>query len=122
MRAADIRPLLPPENEPAQIVEDHLLGLTGRARLIGIFNADDERAAVMTREEPVEDRRARAPDVKVACGRRGEADADRHLRRSVAEERRRPGDWSAGVFAGVRETRAHLAGWKPALLGSKRRR
>src|SRR2546430_11525365 len=37
---------------------------------------DDECTSVMPREEPVEDRRARAADVEMAGGRRSEADAD----------------------------------------------
>ena len=38
----------------------------GVARFVGVFDAQNECAAVMPREEPVEERGARAADVEVA--------------------------------------------------------
>ena len=43
---------------------------------IGVLDAQDEDAAVPPREEPVEQRRARAADVEIAGGRGCEADSD----------------------------------------------
>src|SRR5436305_10285990 len=65
MRSADIGTFVPHQSEPAKIVEHHRLRLGSRPRLIRILDADDERAAVMLRKQPVENRRARAADVEV---------------------------------------------------------
>jgi hypothetical protein len=46
------------------------------ARLVRVFNAQDELASVMPRKEPVEKRRSRAADVKIAGRRGGETNAD----------------------------------------------
>ena len=51
---------------------DHLVR---RALGVGVLDAQHEHAAVAAREQPVEERRARAADVQVAGGRRREADA-----------------------------------------------
>ena len=75
MRSADVRALVPVEAEPAQPVEDAGDHVGRRALDVGVFDAQDERAAVAPRVEPVEERRAGAADVQVT-GRRGrEADA-----------------------------------------------
>src|SRR5207253_9126030 len=79
MRSADVRPFAPVEPQPAQVVEHHRFRLARGARLIRVLDADQERAAVMLREQPVEDRRARTADVQMAGGRWGEADPDRHV-------------------------------------------
>ena len=76
-RAADVRPLVPVEAEPAQILEDALLGLLGRALGVGVLDAEDERAVVAAREQPVEERRARVADVQLAGRAGGEADSHR---------------------------------------------
>src|SRR5205085_3258383 len=83
MRTANIRSLVPIEPQPAQILQHHRLGLARRASLISVFDADDESAAVMLCEKPVEDRRARATDVKVAGRRRCESNANGHAARSL---------------------------------------
>src|SRR5690242_18312303 len=75
MRAADVRTLVPIEPEPAQAVDDSLHHLPRRALRVGVLDAQHEDAAVAPREEPVEEGRAGAADVKVAGGRGGEADA-----------------------------------------------
>ena len=46
-----------------------------RALAVGVLDAQDERAAVVARQQPVEQRRARVADVQVAGRARGEADA-----------------------------------------------
>src|SRR5262249_45573487 len=75
MRAAHLGPLVPGEAEPAHVAEDDLLVLRGAALLVGVLDAEDEGAARAARPEPVEERGADAPDVEVAGGRGGEAEA-----------------------------------------------
>jgi len=53
------------------------------ARPVGVFNAQNEFAAVMPRKEPVEKRRARAADVEIASRRVSETDADFSLQLSA---------------------------------------
>ena len=66
VRPSDVRPFVPAQPEPAQAVEDagdHV----GRGSLdVGVFDAEQERAVVAARIEPVEERRARAADVQIA--------------------------------------------------------
>ena len=76
VRAADLRPFVPVEAEPAQSVEDAVHHLVRRALDVGVFDAQDEHAAEPPREQPVEQRRAGAADVQVAGGRGSETDAD----------------------------------------------
>ena len=68
--------LVPVEAEPFQAVVDDLHGVDGVAGLVGVLDAQDELAAVVPREEPVEQGGARPADVQKAGGRRGETDAD----------------------------------------------
>jgi competence protein ComEC len=63
---------VPIEAEPAHPVEDRVDRRLGRARAIGILDAQQELAAVMAREQPVEQRRARAADMQIAGRRRRE--------------------------------------------------
>ncbi len=67
------RPLVVVQAEPAQGVEDLLDVLRGRALAVGIFDAQDERPAVVPREQPVVQRRASTADVQRAGRRRSEA-------------------------------------------------
>jgi hypothetical protein len=75
VRAVDLGPLVPVEAEPPQSVEDRLHHFRRRALEIGIFNPQDERPAEPAREQPVEQRRAGAPDVQIPGRRRREPDA-----------------------------------------------
>ena len=75
VRAVDLRPLVPVEAEPAQAVENSLDHVVRRAFDVGVFDAQHEDAAQLAREQPVEERGARAADVEVAGGRGSEADA-----------------------------------------------
>ena len=79
MRAADFRPLVPVETEPAQAVENAVDHFARRSLGVRVFDAQHERAAVPAREEPVEQRRAGAADVQVTRRRRGKTDADHVL-------------------------------------------
>ena len=65
------------EPEPAQSIVDRRGRFFGVAGFVGVLDAQDKRAAVMPREEPVEERRARAADVQITGGRRSKADANR---------------------------------------------
>ena len=56
-----------------------LVAVAGGALGVGVFDAEDERAAVPPREEPVEERRPRPADVQVAGRRRRKAHPDGHL-------------------------------------------
>ena len=69
------RALVPVEAEPAHAFEDALDHGFGRALEIGVFDAQDESAAGVAGEEPVEERGAGAANVQVASGRGSEADA-----------------------------------------------
>ena len=71
------RPLVPVEVEPAQRLEDRLDRLLRRPVPVGVLDAEDEDAAVMPGEEPVEEGGARAPHVEVAGRARRESDPDR---------------------------------------------
>src|SRR5437773_12510609 len=74
--SAHMRTFIPIETEPAQSFIDRGSGFFGIARSIGVLDAQNEFAVVMSREEPIEKSGARAADVEIASGRRGEADAD----------------------------------------------
>ena len=74
--AALERAFVPVEPEPFQTVVDGLGRLGGIAGFVGVFDAQDERAAGVPGVEPVEKRGAGATDVKIAGGRGGEADTD----------------------------------------------
>src|SRR5262249_55932091 len=80
------RALVPLQAEPLQIFEHHRLRLARGAGDVGVFDSQNEGALVMPGEEPVEDRRARAADVKVTGWRRCEADADGHAPKSILSE------------------------------------
>jgi hypothetical protein len=80
MRPAGDRPFIPREPEPAQAIEDPGDHVGRRSLGVGVFNPQDERAAMSSRVEPVEQRRARAAHVQVAGRRRSKANAWRHAR------------------------------------------
>lgn len=69
---------IPIEAEPVQAVEDSLACFVGVSCFVGVFDAEDEGAAVFSCEEPVEERGSRAADVEVAGGRWCEAGANGH--------------------------------------------
>ena len=70
------RPLVPVEPEPPHRVDDLADVLLGGARAVGVLDPQDEDAAVVAGEGPVEERGPGAADVKVAGGARGKADAN----------------------------------------------
>ena len=62
-----------PISSQRRLVEDRVDRRVGRALAVGVLDAQHEGAAVMAREEEVEERRARAADVQVAGRARSEA-------------------------------------------------
>jgi hypothetical protein len=74
--AAHMRALVPVQAEPFQSIVNCGRRFFDMARSVGVFNAQNEFAAVMPRKEPVEERRSRAADVEIASRRGGETDAD----------------------------------------------
>ena len=75
-RSADERPFIPVEAKPSQPVEDAVDHVGRRSLGVRVFDPEHERAAVPAREQPVEERGARAADVQVSRRRRREADAN----------------------------------------------
>ena len=71
-----MRAFVPIQPEPMQAVVNRRGSFLRVARFVGIFDAQNKCAAVMPREEPVEERRARAADVQIAGRRWSETDAD----------------------------------------------
>ena len=74
-RALKHRLLVPVEAEPGEAVEDDAGVLVRGAFLVGVFDAEQELAARVAGEEPVEEGGAGAADVEVARGRRREPEA-----------------------------------------------
>src|SRR5947209_2238956 len=82
--AGDARELMhrlavPFEAEPCQAIEDRGDRLVGRARAVGVLDAQQEFAATPARIKPVEQCGARAADVQEA-GRRGRKAGDDLIR------------------------------------------
>ena len=91
VRTADVGPFVPVEPEPPQALDDPRDHVPGRSLGVRVLDAQDERAAMAAREEPVEERRARAADVQITGRRRREANANhpflRVLCRSLPQRR-----------------------------------
>jgi hypothetical protein len=64
---------IPVEPEPAEILLDRGGELLGRARGVGVVEAEDQRAAAFAREEPVDERRAGVAEMEAPRRARGEA-------------------------------------------------
>ena len=67
--------LVPEEVQPSEAIEDLTGLLVGAARLVRVFDAQEELAAVFLDEEPVDKRGARAADVEVTGWRGCEAES-----------------------------------------------
>ena len=72
------RTLVEVQVEPAEGVEDLLHVLRRRSLPVGIFDAQDERAALAAREQPVVERGPGAADVQRAGWGRSKANSDGH--------------------------------------------
>ncbi len=71
--AARAGAFIPVQAEPAQAVEDPADHLVRRSLGVGVFDAEDERAAVPPREEPVEERGTRPAYMEVPGWRRSKS-------------------------------------------------
>ena len=69
---------VPVEPEPGQGVADLLDSVRDLAARVRVLDPEAELASLVTREEPVEQRRANAPDVERPGRARGHANADGH--------------------------------------------
>src|SRR5262249_39977654 len=63
--SADVRPFVPVEAEPLDVVNQLIFKTRLAAFHIGVFHAKHHRAAVMTGKKPVEQRGAGVPDVQL---------------------------------------------------------
>src|SRR5262249_3029159 len=79
--ALEERPLVPVEAEPPEPLQVLVHRGLGRSLAVGVLEPEHETTAVMAREEPVEEGRARAADVQVAGGTGREPRADLHAGR-----------------------------------------
>ncbi len=75
VRALEGDLLVPVEPEPGHPLEDRAGALVAAAGAVRVLDAEEEGAAGLAGEEPVEEGRARAADVEVAGGGGGEAEA-----------------------------------------------
>ena len=94
---ADFGPFVPVESEPSQVFENRRVRFGGRTVGVRIFDAQNERAVVTAREQPVEQRRADVADVQMPGRARGEADAHAWIRLQAR----------AAGFAGQQRDRVH---------------
>ena len=76
VRSAHLGALVPVEAEPAHHLEEGVVGLLGVPRGVGVLDPEDEGAAVVAGERPVEQRRAGQPDVRGAGRGGAEPDPD----------------------------------------------
>lgn len=70
--ATHLHAFVPLQAHPPQVVQDRLFRFLGGPLAIGVFNAQDEGAALAAGEQPIEQGRAGVADVQVAGGRRSE--------------------------------------------------
>ncbi len=82
VRTADIRAFGPFDAQPAQRIEDHLLGFAGGTRLIGILDTQNELATVLTSEALVEQGDVGGADVGITSRRRCDARTNGHVESS----------------------------------------
>ena len=75
-RPADVGAFVPVEAQPLQVLEDLRFGAGLVALQVGVFDAQDERSALLPREQPVEERGARVAHLQVPGGRWRKADAN----------------------------------------------
>ena len=99
---ADLGTLVPGQAQPVEPVEDVLLESDRRAGRIGVLEPEDERAAVPAREQVVEQRGARRPDVEGPRWARGHAGPDGPVRRRPLGRRHRGILGEGGEGAGRR--------------------
>ena len=70
---------VPRQAQPVEPVDDRRDSPRRRPHAVGVFDAQQELAAMMARKKPVEERSARPADVQKPGRRRRETDDDAHL-------------------------------------------
>jgi hypothetical protein len=75
----DIRALVPLQTNPAQRVEDHLLAAGDETCAVGVLDAQHELAATLLCKNVVQQADVGCSNVRIACGRRRNANADRRV-------------------------------------------
>ena len=78
VRAADVRPLVPRQAEPAQRLEDLSLARRVAALAVGVLDPEHELAAVLLRDRVVEQRDVGGADVRVTGRARRDPVSSRH--------------------------------------------
>jgi hypothetical protein len=73
--AANVRTFVPGQADPAQSIEDHLLGGGNEAGTVGVLNAENELSTTLPGNEKIDEANVGGADVRVPSGRRGNADA-----------------------------------------------
>ena len=74
-RSAGVGSLFPIETQPLEVAQDGSLGLPGRPLDIAVFDAEDERAAVAARQQPIKDGGAHIPNVQLPSRARGKSNS-----------------------------------------------
>jgi hypothetical protein len=74
--SADFRALVPIDIQPTEAIQHGLDGPWDEARLVGVFNPDDEFAAVVAGKKPVEKGRPDVADMGQSSGARRKPNAD----------------------------------------------
>jgi len=74
--STDVGAFVPIEAKPLESVTNRRHRFLDVACSVGVFDAQNEFAAVMPCEKPVEKRRARPTDVQITGGRGGKTNAD----------------------------------------------
>ena len=96
MRPAHLRAFIPIDAQPAQAVQDRRQRLLDVPLLIGVVDPQDELAAVPPGEQPAEQGRADAADVKVSGRTRSEAGADGHSKKGEGGRGKGEGKHNSG--------------------------
>src|SRR5205823_10137017 len=74
--AAHMRTLVPIKTEPLQPFVNRRHRFLGVARPVGVLDAQNEFAAMMSCEQPIKKRRSRAANMEITSRRRSETDTD----------------------------------------------
>src|SRR5262249_29229214 len=75
-RTAHVGAFVPIQAQPFQVFKELRLVAGFAALNVGVFDPENESAALLPREQPIEQRRAHVADVQLARGRRSKAYAD----------------------------------------------
>ena len=118
VRTTHIRTFIPLNAKPAQGIEDLLFGLAAGAQLVGVFNAQDELAAMLAGKHHVEQGDIGRANVGITGGRRRDAGTNNlgHVGVPESGERNEVGHSSKNR---VHFPAVHAAGKLPRETGSR---